>query len=90
MFFEPGFRSHMNSGVSLKVKSQRRRAVSTQPPELCFVARTAGIAKSGEMTLSEIAKLTVTTRICTLGYHKTSASTETSSPQDPMQVAEFR
>ncbi len=63
----------MNSGVSLKVESQRPRAISTQPPELCFVARTAGIAKSEELTLSEIAKLTVTTRICTLGYHKTSA-----------------
>ncbi len=83
MFFEPCFRSHMNSGISTNVKSHRRRAVCTQPPELRFVARTTRVVKNEEMTLSEITELMVATRICTLGYHKTSASTETSSPQGP-------
>lgn len=69
----------MNSGVSMKVKSQHRRALCTQPPELCFVARTARIAKSEEVTVSEIPKLTVTTRICTLGYHETSVNRDQQS-----------
>lgn len=71
----------MNAGLSMKVESQRRRAVCTEPPVLRFVATTPRIVKNKELTLCEIPELTVATRIRTCGYHKAPAVTEISTLQ---------